>query len=216
MNGTRAIPWPALLTCAALAAAEEPLLRVSELEAAPGRTIAVSAPVLGKDLAAAAEHFIARRDGEQWSLEPKAGEATIVLERPGAVLIALTSAPRDGVVYSLKAIARARGAGPASAGAVRRVGQPLELTPLVDPTRSRPGEDLPLRLHWDGSTRAGATVSVEGPGGDPKLSLTTDPVGAAHFRVTRPGRWLVRATHEAEKTRHVAELTFVVSGEERR
>jgi hypothetical protein len=216
MNRTCAIPLPVLLTCAALAAAEEPALQVSELETAPGRTIRVSAPVLGKDLAAAAAHFVARREGEQWSLEPKAGEATIALEHPGAVLIALTSAPQGGTVWSLKAVVRARGAGPASAGVVRRVGQPLELTPLVDPTRSRPGEDLPFRLHWDGGARSGATVTVEGPGGDPRLSLTTDPVGAAWFRVTRPGRWLVRATHQDEKTRHVAELVFVVPGEERR
>jgi len=75
------------------------------------------------------------------------------------------------------------------------VGLGFELVPERDPTRLRAGDELRVRLLVQGSPAPGLTVGIAGDGEAHGLLRTTDEGGRVTFRMARPGRWLLRATH---------------------
>jgi uncharacterized GH25 family protein len=94
--------------------------------------------------------------------------------------------------------------------------------PEKDPYALRRGDELPVRLLWQGRPLGGALVSAL-PYASPesKESLRSDRDGRVRFRGLGPGVWLVKAVQMVRVTsdpnadwRSVwASLTFEVPGE---
>jgi ketosteroid isomerase-like protein len=88
--------------------------------------------------------------------------------------------------------------------ATRRVGHPLELVPLRDPSSLTPGDTLALELVFEDRPLAGATVHAGavtlGPGADldalagteRHVELMTDADGRIRLPIREPGLWNVR------------------------
>jgi uncharacterized GH25 family protein len=86
--------------------------------------------------------------------------------------------------------------GASGAGFDRALGFTLELIPEKNPDALRAGEELPVRLLFEGKPLEGALVVAlpyEHP--DQKLSQRTDAKGRARLRLPQGGVWLVKAVH---------------------
>jgi len=82
------------------------------------------------------------------------------------------------------------------AGFDRNLGFTLELVPERNPYALKGGEDLPVRLTYDGKPLPGALVAAlpfDSP--DHKLSQRSDASGRVTFRLPKAGIWLVKAVH---------------------
>ena len=107
---------------------------------------------------------------------------------------------RERFARSSKALLRVGGAD--GAGWDRRLGLPLELTPLRDPFELREGpsgalEPLELELSWEGRPLCGALVRAS-PLDDEvglRLEARTDERGRASFALPFGGQWLFNAVH---------------------
>jgi len=93
------------------------------------------------------------------------------------------------------------------------VGLALEIVPETDPTAIRAGDDMPVRVIWQGKPLAGFPVGAVGP--DSVVTRTTDAGGRAAFRLDRAGRWMLRGTllregssSEADWHSHFTTLTL--------
>jgi uncharacterized GH25 family protein len=95
----------------------------------------------------------------------------------------------------------------------------LELIPEKNPYALKPGEELPVRILYEGKPLAGALVAAL-PYAEPekKLSQRSDKNGRVRFRLTGEGAWLIKAVHMVEAARETgadwqslwASLTFEV------
>lgn len=74
------------------------------------------------------------------------------------------------------------------------VGLGLEIVPEKDPTTLRPGDDLPIRVLRGGQPLAAFSVAIVREGESKGTMKTTDAEGRATFKLTKAGRWLLRAT----------------------
>lgn len=76
------------------------------------------------------------------------------------------------------------------------LGFTLELVAERNPYAIRPGDDLPVRLTYDGRPLAGALVAAVSRV-DPSVKLTarSDKNGRVRFRLPHGGLWLVKAVH---------------------
>jgi hypothetical protein len=99
---------------------------------------------------------------------------------------------RDAFSRCAKAVIVA-GDGPA-AGHDRLLGFPLELVPERNPAALAPGDELPVRLLYDGAPLPNTPV-VAMPAGLPgrRTWTRTDSAGRARLRLDRSGPWLVRS-----------------------
>jgi uncharacterized GH25 family protein len=103
----------------------------------------------------------------------------------------------------------------------RRAGLPLELIPEQNPLQLAPGEDLPLRLLYQGKPLAGAWVQARNPRrAEESISGRTDAQGRVRLRLASGGFWLVKAVHMVPASQESgadwesfwASLTFEVRG----
>ncbi|HEV7517616.1 MAG TPA: DUF4198 domain-containing protein [Thermoanaerobaculia bacterium] len=88
-------------------------------------------------------------------------------------------------------------AGPsASAGFERPVGMTLELIPEKNPYGLKPGEELPLRLLYQGKPLADALVIALGlHQTDGKLAARSGKDGRVRLRLPEGGFWLIKSVH---------------------
>lgn len=78
----------------------------------------------------------------------------------------------------------------------RRAGLPLELVPEKNPFLLKPGEELSLRLLYQGKPLAGAWVQARNPRrAEESVSGRTDQQGRLRLRLASGGFWLVKAVH---------------------
>lgn len=78
----------------------------------------------------------------------------------------------------------------------RVLGLELELVAEKNPYALLPGEELPVRLLYQGKPLDGALlVAVPKDSPDAKVSVRSDREGRAALRLDRPGLWLVKAVH---------------------
>lgn len=89
------------------------------------------------------------------------------------------------------------GAGPGT-GYDRLLGLPLELVPERDPYDMKAGEELPVRLLFQGKPLSGAWYEARHPGREERLSGRTDAEGRFVLRLPADGFWLVKAVHMVE------------------
>ena len=83
------------------------------------------------------------------------------------------------------------------------VGHALEIVPLSDPCRWTVGDEVLVRVLLDGEPAAGLRVSRGHEGLPPHTYVshaTTDSVGVARVKLTRPGLWFLR-THTIRPTK---------------
>lgn len=90
------------------------------------------------------------------------------------------------------------------------VGLPLELIPLDDPFTLRPGDELRVRLLYNGEPLASAMVEAMHRQSEQQtpqsVSVRTDEHGEATVKLDRAGRWVLANTHMVRKA--------MVSGEQ--
>lgn len=88
-------------------------------------------------------------------------------------------------------------AGPPNAqGSDRPLGFTLELVAGKNPYGLRPGDDLPIRLLYDGAPLADAlVVALNREGSGVKVQARSDRDGRVALRLDRPGAWLIKAVH---------------------
>lgn len=96
------------------------------------------------------------------------------------------------------------------AGVTAKVGQKIELLPMIAPYALVPGADLPVRAYFNNDKAAGKEVTAYRPDGSTDVQ-TTGSVGVANFRITQAGRWMIRFDHTDAGTTYTAELVFDVS-----
>jgi hypothetical protein len=89
----------------------------------------------------------------------------------------------------------------AAKGRDRAIGFRLELVTERNPYALQPGEDLPVRLLFEGKPLAGALVEASPLEGKlTHLTARTDSHGRAVFKIPaeRPGAWLLSSVHMVE------------------
>jgi uncharacterized GH25 family protein len=90
------------------------------------------------------------------------------------------------------------GSSPADTSWEAPVGLALEIVPLVDPTRLKPGDTLAVRVLKDGAPLAGFPLRAAPSGAHPGTFQKTDETGGAAFVLDKPGAWLLAATELRE------------------
>jgi uncharacterized GH25 family protein len=81
--------------------------------------------------------------------------------------------------------------------ATRQLGQVFEIVPTKDPYTLKAGDVLPVKVLFENKPLAGQKVTAFHRAGDTvtSVSATTDKTGAAEFKLTKGGVWLVRGVH---------------------
>lgn len=144
-----------------------------------------------------------------------------VADYPADKLPAADATVRIRQIASAKTFVRARssdGAAYPSSIATSKVGQDVEIRPLMDPTTTGVGGDLPLRTYVRNGSRRGAQVHATHVPSGKTQSTTTDDVASAVIRLNAPGLWRVHFHHvvpltgdpQAEWELFTATLSFEV------
>src|SRR6185295_8811529 len=111
--------------------------------------------------------------------------------------------------------------GPLDAGqGDRSLGFPLELVAERNPYAIAAGQDLPVRLTYEGRPLAGALVAAMNQDASSKLTARSDKDGRVHFRLPGAGMWMIKAVHmipaqpgaQADWQSFWASLTFELPG----
>lgn len=112
-------------------------------------------------------------------------------------------AGREGrEVFSRCAKALIQVEGSRGGGSDQPLGLTLELVAETNPYRLRAGEDLTVRLLYEGRPLAGARLAaVSRTSPDQTIVERTDPEGRARLHLDRPGMWLIKAVHMVEAPR---------------
>jgi catechol 2,3-dioxygenase-like lactoylglutathione lyase family enzyme len=198
------------------------------LRAGVGQVISLELNIPGESWATAnIGHLGIRAGAEQHNLPAAAYERSggpqWTFKEPGHALVLLAAGPAaaKGTANAWRQTTRctklvltidpADGSVPGGdgAGLTARVGQRIEIVPVVPPPQLRPGGELPVRAYFDDSTAGGAELRALGPDGAEQI-LTASPSGLAVVRITGAGRWLVSFDKNAGGTAYRAELVFEV------
>jgi uncharacterized GH25 family protein len=84
----------------------------------------------------------------------------------------------------------------ADSGFDRPVGMPLELIPEKDPYELKPGDELPVRLLYQGKPLAGALVIALGlHQTDARIAARSGRDGRVRLRLPDAGFWLIKSVH---------------------
>ncbi|KHK01984.1 DUF4198 domain-containing protein [Desulfovibrio sp. TomC] len=130
--------------------------------------------------------ILVNRLPQVWSLTPEGMKKGTKKELPGATRSNLY----EKFAKALVAV------GDQTAGFDTVVGQRLELVPLTDPATVAVGQDLAVKVLYDGQpTPATVLATYDGFTKNPNTYAyytETDDTGAAKVRITHPGLWLVR------------------------
>ncbi|HEV2844825.1 MAG TPA: DUF4198 domain-containing protein [Thermoanaerobaculia bacterium] len=99
-------------------------------------------------------------------------------------------------IYSRSVKALIAVGGGSGEGFDRPAGLPLELIAEQDPFRLKPGEELPVRLLYQGKPLAGAWVEARNPRrSEERVSGRTDREGRVRLRLASAGPWLIKSVH---------------------
>ena len=130
--------------------------------------------------------ILVNRLPQVWSLTPEGMKKGTKKELPGATKSNLY----EKFAKALVAV------GGETAGFDTVVGQRLELVPLTDPAKVAVGQDLDVKVLFDGQpTPATVLATYDGFTKNPNTYAyytETDGTGVATVRITHPGLWLVR------------------------
>jgi uncharacterized GH25 family protein len=162
----------------------------------------------------------------QVSLEAKKFEEYLKEEGLEAVIAARAKSgdnlkpSRESFSRSAKSLIAAGGTG--TTGYDRVLGLTLELVPEKNPYAMKGGDDLPVRILYEGRPLAGAlVVALSYDDADRKIAGRSDKDGRVTLRLPKDGVWLVKAVHmeavsgdpNADWRSIWASLTFQVPGQ---
>lgn len=127
---------------------------------------------------------------------------------------------REAYSRAAKCLIHVDGAG--STGWERETGFALELVPEKAPSALAAGDELPVRLLFEGKPLEGALLTAlekSDPQGA-RVSVRSDADGRAKLRLARGGTWLIKSTHMVRAPKQLdadwesfwASLTFEVAG----
>ncbi len=144
------------------------------------------------------------------------GAAVVLLEAGPPSLAGLSDAWQRTTYCARMVVRVAPPAGVAAPdgdpGIMAKAGQKIEIMPLVDPLRMRPGDDMGVRVYFDGNKQPGRELTITGPGG--VSTVRTDAAGTAHFTINAAGDYRVRTTRTKDNTTFTADLLFDVLAEQ--
>jgi hypothetical protein len=179
--------------------------------------------------------FIVRQSGGQRTIpiEPRPGEEFIrlIFDEPGYALLVLSAGTESDkghsdswqrTPYCSKAVIRVDPKGDADgaslkdsgAGIVGKVGQKLEVLPFVNPATLGVGDDLPVRVYYEGVKATDVAVqAITVPNRNRRAPVsvterTTDSAGTTWFKLPEAGQWLIRFEHVVDGVTYLADLTF--------
>jgi hypothetical protein len=92
---------------------------------------------------------------------------------------------------------------------IGETGLPLDVEPLVPPTRLAVGSELPVRFHYMMEEEPNVEVAAIRPDGSLDRQ-TTSRSGVAHFQMTQAGRWTIRFAKAEANGEKVGELVFEI------
>ncbi len=179
-------------------------------------------------------HFVVRTYGKQESLSPVPAAGTDYVEytfdEPGLALIILAVGPASEkgksdswqrTTHCTRLIVRVvpdvdapqdYAALMPDPGLTAKIGDRIEVRPLIAPSSLRVGHHLPVRIYFGGSKQTHVTVAAHR--GDRAIETkSTDSVGTTFFSITEPGRWLIRYEESVEGTTYTGDLVFDVPEE---
>jgi hypothetical protein len=177
-------------------------------------------------------HLAVRGHGDQRILQPAEVDGRTVVQHTfqesGVYLVALSVGPPDArlksdawqqvTICSKLIVTVGDGSEPPrggdrlrAAGLSAKVGQRFEIVPLVSPVAMKVGSDLPVRAFFDFEKLVEWPLTAIRPDGSAETK-NTDAVGAAHFRIDQPGRWILRFEKPLDGLARTAELVFNVEG----
>jgi uncharacterized GH25 family protein len=146
---------------------------------------------------------VLRVDRDWSSITLKADKFTAYLKEEGLEEIvraraAAGEADADGKERyrrCLKAIVH--GGGKPDAAPTEPLGQVLEIVPLKNPYALKAGDELPVRVEFEGKPLAGFKVAAHHRAGDTltTATATTDKDGKAALKLPKAGPWIVRGVH---------------------
>jgi hypothetical protein len=133
------------------------------------------------------------QDLAEWRAVDPEGKRAVreAFSRCVKALVNVGGAPRPEAGGELRG-----GADPKAAGFDRVVGLKLEIVPEANPLALKPGEELPVRLQWEGKPLADRQVSALSAR-DPRhpVRARTDAAGRARLKLPHAGVWLVKSVH---------------------
>lgn len=91
-----------------------------------------------------------------------------------------------------------------------KVGDRVELRPLMDPLTVPVGGEMSFRVYVDHASPRGVEVVASGPDGQ-EIRKKSDALGMVRFDASMAGRWQIRATHASAQEDFVADFVFFVS-----
>jgi len=223
------VGWLALP--AVVPAGVEPVLKASSLTAVAGEPIRLTLKLPTGESWADAHigRAVIRTHGRQDQINTKpVGDADYVevtVPKPGLALIIVDVGPasqkarKDAwprTTHCTKLVVRVapKEGGPkpswrtSNPGITAKAGNELEVLPYIDPSTLRPGDDLPVRVYYEGAKQPGETVTAYGPKGA-KVTAVSDSVGIATLMdIPTAGRWVVRYEKTRNGMDYVADLVF--------
>ena len=130
--------------------------------------------------------ILVHRLPQVWSLTPEGMKKGTKKELPGAT----KSNRYEKFAKALVAV------GGSMAGFDAVVGQRLELVPLADPSKAKVGDEIPVKVLFDGQpTPATVLATYDGFTKNPNtyaFYTETDDTGVAKVKITHAGLWMVR------------------------
>lgn len=87
---------------------------------------------------------------------------------------------------------------PADAGFDRVLGLPLEIIPLDNPLAAAPGDEVRVKVLFNGKPLASMRVTAMCQGDKEESQARTDQEGLARIKLTKPGVWLIAGVHMIE------------------
>lgn len=89
------------------------------------------------------------------------------------------------------------GGGKPDAAPTEPLGQVLEIVPLKNPYALKAGDELPVRVEFEGKPLAGFKLAAHHRAGDTltTATATTDKTGKAVLKLPKAGPWIVRGVH---------------------
>jgi len=78
----------------------------------------------------------------------------------------------------------------------KNIGMRIEIVPEYDPCETEVGEELSVRVFFEGQPLSGSTLVGARAGGPPReLEAVTDDEGRARLTISEAGRWYIRTIH---------------------
>ncbi|MFQ6082327.1 MAG: DUF4198 domain-containing protein [Candidatus Aminicenantia bacterium] len=152
-------------------------------------------------------------DGEKVSLIPSKGTGKISGEKEGTYILTVKYERKANEPYGpsgkyAKAIIQV---GNKDKGFSQVCGHRIELIPLENPAKIKPGDSLPVRVLFEGkpiSTFIYATYANFKPEKDAFPSMVkSNQQGIAEIKITQKGEWMIFVSHKVD---YSAVLTFEV------